>query len=148
MFFGEFKHSLDDKGRLIVPSVFRDACRGNRSEGKGFFLTKGLDQCIFIFTEKGWEGLKQGQGQLEFTRRAQRQFQRLFYAQASHQIPDAQGRILVPASLKAHAQIVRDVMVVGVNSRFEVWEEKAWTAYQQQSEKEYEVLAEDLFGNL
>jgi len=103
MFYGEYEHSLDNKGRVIIPAKFREIFKEHYVEK--FFLTRGLDQCLFVFTEDTWRVQEKKFREMPFTRGEARRFNRLYFSGASEIIPDKQGRVLIPKYLKAYAAI-------------------------------------------
>ncbi|MBU1148079.1 MAG: division/cell wall cluster transcriptional repressor MraZ, partial [Candidatus Omnitrophica bacterium] len=119
MFYGEFEHALDRKGRLIVPSKFRDALKEHYIER--FFITRGLDKCLFMFGEDEWKTQEQKFKSMSFTKSEHRRFNRLYFSGACEVVPDKQGRILVPSYLKNYANIKKDVYIIGVSNRIEIW---------------------------
>lgn len=145
MFTGEYHHTIDDKNRLAIPAPLRD-CIDVETEGKGFYLTRGLETCLFMFTPKGIQDALSKIDQHPFTKKEVRDFQRRFFSKAL-KIPDCdqQGRILIPQLLKDIAKIQKNVVIVGINSRIEIWDEKRWKDFESESGKSYEELAENLF---
>ena len=115
MFMGEYNHTIDAKGRLIVPSKFREAL------GDTFVVTKGLDGCLFVYDNKEWNAFEEKLKSLPLTNKEDRQFARFFLAGAAEVEVDKQGRILVPNILREFAQISKDVVLIGVASRIEIW---------------------------
>ena len=115
MFMGEYNHTIDAKGRLIVPSKFREAL------GDTFVVTKGLDGCLFVYDNKEWNAFEEKLKSLPLTNKEARQFARFFLARAAEVEVDKQGRILVPNILREFAQISKDVVLIGVASRIEIW---------------------------
>lgn len=122
MFMGEYNHTVDAKGRLIVPSKFREQL------GEEFVVTKGLDGCLFVYDNDEWRALEEKLKSLPLTNTNARKFSRFFLAGASSCEVDKQGRILLPAVLREHAGIDKDAVLVGVGSRIEIWSKDAWTA--------------------
>ena len=118
MFYGEYEHALDRKGRLIIPSKFREALKEHYVER--FFITRGLDKCLFMFGEDEWKTQEQKFKSMSFTKSEFRRFNRLYFSGASEIVPDKQGRILVPSYLKTYANIKRDVYIIGVSNRIEI----------------------------
>ena len=145
MFTGEYHHTIDEKNRLAIPSDIRDKVN-TKIEGKGFFITIGLDGCLFMYTPKEWQNIVQKINQLPFTNEKARQFQRLFFSKAQ-EIPDydPQGRILISQNLKDIAKIQKKAVIVGVSNRIEIWDETRWKNFESEHGKEYEKIAEDLF---
>ena len=138
MFTGEFQHTLDGKGRVIIPSRLRDGL------GDRFVITRGLDQCLFVYPSSEWVRLEQKLKQLPFTKKDSRAFSRLFFSGAMEVEADKQGRILIPQNLREYAGIEKDVMFIGVSNRVEVWSEAAWKDYFGRASENYEELAEKL----
>ena len=114
MFMGEYDHSTDAKGRLFVPSKFRDEL------GKKFVVTKGLDGCLFAYGEDEWHRVEEGIKNLPLTSKNGRQFIRFFFAGAAEVEADGQGRILIPAKLREYAGITKEVVSVGVGTKVEI----------------------------
>lgn len=135
---GQFQHSLDPKGRLIIPSKFRDLL------DKSFVLTKGLDNCLFVYPKDEWAILEQKLKALPFTQKDARAFIRFFFAGAVEMDMDKQGRILIPPPLREHAKIDKDVVIIGVSNRAEIWSQEEWEAYSQDASVSYEDIAEKL----
>ena len=119
---GEYNHTMDTKGRLIVPAKFREA------GGDRFVVTKGLEKCLFLFTEEKWDSVVESISHMPLTHKNARAFSRFFIGSAGECDVDKQGRILIPSSLRAYAQLGRDVVLVGVGSRVEIWNREAWEA--------------------
>ena len=142
MFYGEFEHNIDKKGRLILPSKLRDACRENSVEK--FFLTRGLDRCIFMFREEEWRAQEQKFKAMPFTKQESRNFNRMFFSGAVDVIPDRQGRFIIPAYLKDYANIRRDTVIVGVANRIEIWDKANWGKFYTNSSDSFEQIAENL----
>lgn len=115
MFMGEYNHTIDTKGRLIIPSKFREAL------GDTFVVTKGLDGCLFVYDNEEWSAFEEKLKTLPITNKEARQFVRFFLAGAAEVEVDKQGRILVPNILREFAQISKDVVLIGVASRIEIW---------------------------
>lgn len=144
MFYGAHEHSIDRKGRLIIPAKFRELCKEHLVER--LYLTRGLDGCLFLFTEEEWRLMENRFKSVPFTRAEGRQFNRLFFSGASDVMPDAQGRILVPRDLKEYAQMKQDVIVVGVSNRIEVWAKERWKAFTDTTLPQFEDVAEKFLG--
>lgn len=138
MFLGEYQHSLDAKGRLIVPSKFREGL------GETFVATKGLDNCLFLYHIEEWEIIEQKIRNLPLTRGDVRAFARFFFSGACECEMDKQGRILLPLNLREYAEIERDVVIIGVGSRAEVWSKENWGKYAERAGDAYEEIAENL----
>ncbi len=120
MFMGEYNHTIDTKNRLIIPSKFREAL------GDEFVVTKGLDGCLFVYDNRAWAEFEEKLKNLPLTNKEARTFVRFFLAGAASVEVDKQGRILVPSVLKEFAGINKDVVLVGVASRIEIWSWERW----------------------
>lgn len=142
MFYGEFEHTLDKKGRIIIPSTFREAAKENYVEK--FFITRGLDKCLFMFPEEEWKSQEAKFRSLPFTKSQARKFNRLFFSGAVQIAPDKQGRILVPGYLKNYANIKKEIMLIGVSSRIEIWSKENWAEFYAASKESFEDTAEKL----
>lgn len=123
MFIGEYQHSLDDKCRVIVPSKYREKL------GLNFILTKGLDGCLFVYTQLEWEAFQQKLRSLPLTNTSARKFVRFFLAGAVECSVDKQGRILVPNHLRVYSEIEKDIVFIGMGNRVEVWAAEKWNHY-------------------
>lgn len=121
MFMGEYSHSIDAKGRLIIPSKFREDL------GESFVLTKGLDGCLSIYPMDEWKIFEQKLGALPLTNKNARKFARFFVAGATQCELDKQGRILLPATLREFAGLDKDVVLAGMLNRIEIWSKAKWT---------------------
>ena len=142
MFYGEYQHSLDNKDRVIIPAKFREIFKENYVEK--FFITRGLDQCLFVFTEESWKAQEKKFRDLPFTKGEARKFNRLYFSGASEVICDKQGRILIPSYLKSYADIKEDVVIIGVSDRIEIWSREKWNEFFEQNKGNFEDLAEKL----
>lgn len=142
MFYGEYEHSLDNKGRLIVPSKFREAAKAHYIEK--FYITRGLDKCLFIFGEEEWKSQELKFKNLSFTKKESRNFNRLFFSGTSELEIDKQGRILIPKYLKDYAGIRRDLVVIGVSNRIEIWAKETWQEYYKTQQGSFEEISEKL----
>jgi len=138
MFIGEYKHSMDDKGRVAVPSKFRSTL------SKGAIVTRGLDNCLFLYTEEEWKKLVETISSLPIQKEKSRAFARLMLAGAMDVSIDSQGRILVPEYLRDFSGIKKDVVVAGLYNRLEIWDAKSWESYKQKTEKISTKIAEEL----
>jgi MraZ protein len=142
MFYGEYEHTIDKKGRLIIPSKFRDSFK--EYDITKLYITRGLDKCLFIFTENEWKSQETKFKSVSFTKAEARKFNRLYFSGASELEFDRQGRILIPKYLKDFAGIKRDVMLIGVSNRVEVWSKDMWQSYYNGSKDSFEEIAEKL----
>jgi MraZ protein len=142
MFYGEYEHTIDKKGRLIIPSKFRESFK--EYDVEKLYITRGLDKCLFVFTESEWKSAESKFKSISFTKTDSRKFNRILFAGASQIECDKQGRILIPKYLKEYAGIKRDVMIVGVSNRIEVWSRDAWQHYYNGAKESFEDIAEKL----
>ena len=140
MFYGEYAHTIDRKGRVIVPAKFRQALKQHDVES--LFLTRGLDTCLFVFPESEWRMAESRFKQIPFTKAEGRKFNRLFFSGAVEVNVDQLGRILVLKTLKEFAQIQQDVVIVGVSNRIEIWSKEKWSAFYESSRQSFEEIAE------
>ena len=120
MFMGEYNHTIDAKGRLIIPSKFREVL------GEEFVVTKGLDGCLFVFDNNEWSAFENKLKTLPITNKDARKFVRFFLAGAASVEVDKQGRILVPGVLREFSELLKDVVLIGVGSRVEIWSKERW----------------------
>ena len=120
MFMGEYNHTIDAKGRLIIPSKFREVL------GEEFVITKGLDGCLFVYDNQEWNAFEEKLKALPLNKKDNRQFVRFFLAGAAEVEVDKQGRILLPANLREYAGIDKEVVSVGVFSRVEIWSKERY----------------------
>lgn len=138
MFIGEYQHTIDPKGRVILPAKFRDEL------GEKFVVTKGLDNCLFVYPNEEWNNLEQKLRSLPLTSKDARAFVRFFFAGAAECGLDKQGRILLPANLREHASLDKELMIIGVSSRVEIWSKEAWESYNNASDLEYDEVFEKM----
>jgi MraZ protein len=138
VFLGEYQHSVDDKGRVVMPSKFRDRL------AEGLVLTKGQDDCLFVFTPDRWEeevaklrGLPRTKGNI-------RTFARALFGSASDQQLDKQGRLQIPPALRAYAKLDKDVVVLGVGDRVEIWDKDEWASESAKADAFYSDITEAL----
>ena len=142
MFYGEYEHSLDQKGRMIIPSKMREIFRGYGIEK--LFITRGLDRCLFVYTPEEWTLQEEKFKQMPFTKQEARQFNRLYFSGACELAFDKQGRVLIPQYLKDYAEVKEQVMIVGVSERIEIWALERWQSYFGESLSSFEDIAEKL----
>lgn len=122
MFMSEYNHTVDAKGRLIIPSKFREVL------GEEFVISKGMDGCLFVYANDDWAAFEQKLTSLPMTNKEARKFARFFLAGAAQVELDKQGRILLPAALREFAELDKDVVLVGVGSRIEIWSKEKYEA--------------------
>lgn len=138
MFMGEYYHTIDSKGRLIIPVKFRE------SIGELFIITKGLDQCLFVYPKHEWSNIEQKMRNLSFTQKDARAFMRFFFSGAVDCEVDKQGRTLIPPTLRDYANIEKEVAIIGVSSRVEIWSKSSWDNYSNNARVSYENIAEKM----
>ena len=142
MFYGEYTHGIDPKGRLILPARFRDVCKEFGIEK--FFITRGLDKCIFMFSAEEWRIQEKKFKNMSFTKTQSRRFNRLFFSGAAEVLPDKQGRFIIPQYLKNYSGIKKETIVIGVSNRIEIWDKKTWKEFYENSNESFEQIAEDI----
>ncbi len=138
MFMGEYNHTMDAKGRCIVPAKFRD------SLGDEFVVTKGLDGCLFVYPNEEWLRFEEKLKTLPLTNKNARQFARFFLAGAATCEVDKQGRILLPAVLREFAQLEKEVVLVGVANRVEIWSKAKWEESMNSYDEDMDEVAENM----
>jgi len=138
MFIGEYRHSVDSKKRLAVPSRFRSDFKNK------VVITRGLDKCLFVYPVKVWEELAGKLGTLPVGESSTRSFIRLTLAGATDSEIDKQGRILIPDFLRTYASLAKNVVITGVYNRLEIWDERKWKEYKKKAEKNTDEIAEQL----
>jgi MraZ protein len=138
MFYGEYNHNIDDKGRMSIPSKFREEL------GDKFYVTKGLDQCLFVFPVEEWKIFQNKLKDLPLTKSNARKFNRFFNAGAMDYGLDKQGRINITPVLRKHAFIEKEVVVIGVGTRMEIWSKDAWEDYNSPENMNYDEIAEQM----
>ncbi len=140
MFLGEYSYNLDQKGRIAIPPKFRKELE------KGAFLTRGIDNCLFLYTKQEWQKLVEQILKLPLSQKNSRAFSRLMLAGAYEVKIDKQGRIMIPESLKKYAGLKKKVAVCGLYSRIEIWDENKWQQYKKNTEDEAVDIAQGLEG--
>jgi MraZ protein len=138
MLIGEYRHKIDDKRRIALPAKFR------RALGKTLVITRGLDNCLFVFSKGQWQTIVEKLSQLSMGQADSRAFGRYFFAGAAELEIDQLGRVLVPSELADHAGLTGNTVLIGVNDRCEMWNEETWDRYRVSVEKEADRVAEKL----
>lgn len=138
MFIGEYQHTIDPKGRIIMPSKFREGL------GEKFIATKGLDTCLFVYSLEEWSIFEEKLRKLPIADKAAREFIRFFFSGAAECEVDKQGRILIPSNLREFAKLDKDVVITGVSTRIEIWSKESWEAYNNSSDFDPDTLAEKM----
>ncbi len=138
MFIGEYNHSMDEKGRLAIPVKFRVEFKN------GAVVTKGLDNCLFLFTKQAWKELANKLSKLPISQSKSRAFARMMLAGAMDVKLDKQGRIMLPDYLRKYGNLSKKNVIAGVFNRLEIWNEKIWDVYKESVEKESTQIANEL----
>jgi MraZ protein len=138
MFIGEYNHTLDPKNRVIMPSKFREKL------GDSFVMTKGLDNCLFIYSSQEWSIVEDKLKSLPMTNKDARAFVRFFFAGACECDLDKQGRMVVPNYLKDYANIDKELVIIGVSTRIEIWSKEEWNKFNNDANISYEDVAEKM----
>ena len=140
MFLGTHAPRLDDKGRMILPAKYREELAG------GLVITKGQERCLYVFTQEEFARITEEMRNAPTA--ATRANSRVFFASASDEVPDKQGRITVPPALRTYAGLQRDCVVIGANTRLEIWDAQAWETYLAAQENSYAEAAEEVFPGI
>ena len=141
MFMGEFHHNLDEKNRLIIPSKFRDEL------GKKFIITRGLEECLFVYSMEEWNKIVDKLRSLPFTNKDARTFMRMFLSGATECELDSNSRIIIPSNLINYSSLEKEVIVIGVNERLEIWSSKKYEDFFNSNIEKFSDVAEGLFTN-
>ncbi len=142
MFLGTHTPKLDDKGRLFLPAKFREEL------AEGVVITKGQENCLYVFTRAAFNAQSERLDLAPVTTKAYRDYSRVFFASAHDDVPDKQGRITVPAGLRTYAGLTKDCVVIGANTRLEIWDAQAWASYEAQQDIDYAAQAEEVLPGL
>ena len=138
MLIGEFEHSIDTKGRLVLPAKIKDDL------GKEFIVTKGLDGCLFGYSLAEWSKFEEKLKALPLTNKITRDFVRFFLSGAVEEETDKQGRFLLPANLREYASLTKDAVIIGVGTRIEIWDKKKWNEYNSEENLSVDKIAEKM----
>ena len=138
MFLGTHSPRLDEKGRLILPAKYRNDLAG------GVVITKGQERCLYVFPPAEFERRAVELRAAPVTAKAARDYSRVFFASAFDQVPDKQGRVTIPPGLRDYAGLQRDCVVIGADTRLEIWDEAAWTAYLADNEEAFSTASEEV----
>lgn len=142
MFLGTHSPRLDDKGRLILPAKFRDEL------AEGLVITKGQERCLFVFPMGEFTRIAEQLREAPMTHKAARAYSRVFFASASDEVPDKQGRITIPPHLRTYAGLTRDCVVIGASTRVEIWDSQAWDTYLAESEDSFADIEEEVLPGI
>ena len=138
MFLGTYEPKLDDKGRLILPAKYRDQLAG------GLVMTRGQERCLYVFPAREFEAIHEQLRQAPITSKQARQYLRVFLSGAADEQPDKQGRITIPAQLRQYAGLSRELAVIGMGTRVEIWDLSSWETYLAEQETEYSETEEEV----
>ena len=142
MFLGTHTPRLDEKGRLFLPAKYRDEL------ARGLVLTKGQERCLYVFPLPEFDRITEALRAAPVTAKAVRDYSRVFFASASDEMPDRQGRITLPAALRDYAGLQRDCVVIGANTRLEIWDAQAWNSYLDQQEDAFSDASEEVLPGI
>jgi MraZ protein len=138
VFLGTHTPRLDEKGRLFLPAKYRDEL------SPGLILTKGQERCVYVFPVTEFERITEALRTAPVTAKGLRDYSRVFFASASDEVPDKQGRITIPPALREYAALDRDCVVIGANTRLEIWDAQAWAGYLDQQEDAFSEASEEV----
>ncbi len=138
MLLGEFRHTLDSKGRVFIPSRWREELT------EGVIISKGLEKCLYVMTPDNFSSYATALSAKPLEDKAAREYARMLYSGSQEEHVDKQGRVTIPSTMREHAGLSREVVIIGVNERAEVWDREAWDSYQGRLKNDYESIAEEL----
>ena len=139
MFIGEYHHTIDEKGRIIVPAKFREEL------GNNFIVTRGIEDCLFVYSLENWEKITNKLSLLPFTRKDARVFNRFFMSGATNVELDKQGRVNVSLPLQKYANLQKDCVIIGTGDRLEIWSLESWNGFFDSTKNSMSDIAENLF---
>ena len=142
MFLGTYAPKLDDKGRVILPAKFRSELEA------GLVVTRGQESCLYVYTSKEFENVIEQMRNAPVTSKAMRDYTRLFLSGASAETPDLQNRVSIPANLRSYAGLGRELTVIGVGNRAEIWDTAAWAIYYAEQEASFADTAEEVIPGI
>jgi MraZ protein len=142
MFLGTYAPKLDDKGRVILPAKFRAELEG------GVVIARGQERCLYVFSTREFEELHEKIRQAPVTSKQARDYLRLFLSGANSEVPDSQNRVTIPAQLRAYAGLDRELTVIGVGNRAEIWDTEAWEQYYAEQESNFSDTTEEVIPGL
>ena len=142
MFLGTHEPRLDEKGRLILPAKFREELSA------GLVITKGQERCLYVFPSAEFATITETLRQAPVTSKNARDYMRVMFAGAHDEIPDRQGRVTIPAGLRTYAGLEKDCVVIGANTRVEIWDNASWNSYLSDREKGFAEVSEEIFPGL
>ncbi|MBV9098244.1 MAG: division/cell wall cluster transcriptional repressor MraZ [Frankiaceae bacterium] len=142
MFLGTYSPRLDEKGRVFLPAKFRDEL------ADGLVITKGQERCLYVFSAAEFGRLTERLREAPLTAKGARDYSRVFFASAHDDTPDKQGRVTVPPQLREYAGLDRDCVVIGANTRVEIWDAEAWATYLAGQEEQFSSLSEEVLPGI
>ncbi len=140
MFMGEYHHNIDDKNRLVIPSNYRELL------GETFVITRGLEKCLYVYTESEWKKIVDKLASLPFTKKDARVFVRSFFSAAANCNFDKQGRISITSTQSEYASLNKECVIIGANDRLEIWSKSEWDKFNLEYSEALENVAEHLFN--
>mgnify|MGYP003337192869 FL=1 len=142
MFLGTHEPKLDEKGRIILPARFRDEL------ANGLVITKGQERCLYVFPSSEFAAITDRLRQAPVTEKAARDYMRVMFAGAHDEVPDKQGRVTIPNGLRVYAALEKDCVVIGANTRLEIWDSESWNSYLQDREKSFSDVSTEVLPGL
>lgn len=140
MFIGEYHHTIDEKGRIIIPAKFREEL------GNTFIVTRGIENCLFVYSEENWAQITNKLNSLPFTKKDARTFNRFFMSGATNVELDKQGRVNISKPLIDYANLLKDCVIIGTGDRLEVWSQESWESFFDSTKDSMSDIAENLFN--
>ena len=140
MFIGEYHHTIDEKGRIIIPAKFREEL------GNNFIITRGIENCLFVYSEENWAKITNKLSSLPFTKKDARTFNRFFMSGATNVELDKQGRVNISKPLIDYASLLKDCVIIGTGDRLEVWSQESWESFFDSTKDSMSDIAENLFN--
>jgi MraZ protein len=140
MFIGEYHHTIDEKGRIIIPAKFREEL------GNNFIITRGIENCLFVYSEDNWAKITNKLSSLPFTKKDARTFNRFFMSGATSVELDKQGRVNISKPLIDYASLLKDCVIIGTGDRLEVWSQESWESFFDSTKDSMSDIAENLFN--
>ncbi len=140
MFIGEYHHTIDEKGRIIIPVKFREEL------GNNFIITRGIENCLFVYSEENWAKITNKLNSLPFTKKDARTFNRFFMSGATNVELDKQGRVNISKPLIDYASLLKDCVIIGTGDRLEVWSQESWETFFDSTKDSMSDIAENLFN--
>lgn len=142
MFLGTHEPKLDEKGRIILPARFRDEL------SNGLVITKGQERCLYVFPSNEFSAITERLRQAPVTEKAARDYMRVMFAGAHDEVPDKQGRVTIPNGLREYAALEKDCVVIGANTRLEIWDSESWKSYLSDREKSFSDVSTEVLPGL